>query len=63
LDVTTIHLTEAATRSTLARKGRAVTPVTAAITDGAGQTTMTAVFEWFVQRLEAAALSGPVSEP
>jgi hypothetical protein len=49
---------ESATRSTLARKGRAVIPVAVTIVDSAGQMTMTAVFEWFVQRLEAAAAPG-----
>jgi hypothetical protein len=50
------------TRQALARKGRAVIPVTVAITDSTGHTTMTAVFEWFVQRLDAAARAGTEPE-
>ena len=35
----------------LKEKGRATIPVTVNITDSQGNTTMTAVYEWFVQKI------------
>jgi hypothetical protein len=41
----------------LREKGRAIIPVSVQITDSRGDTTMTAVYEWFVQRVVASAPS------
>jgi hypothetical protein len=34
------------------KKGRAIIPVTVNITDSSGNNTMTAIYEWFVQKVE-----------
>lgn len=39
------------TRDALSEKGRAIIPVSVEVTDSQGNTTMTAVFEWFVQKI------------
>lgn len=40
------------TADSIDKKGRAIIPVTVNITDGSGNTTMTAIYEWFVQKVE-----------
>jgi len=40
------------TAAAIDKRGRAIIPVTVNITDSSGNTTMTAIYEWFIQKIE-----------